>query len=582
MRKPSMLINGVFFIFSVCQLLFGQPQNVHVMNTTSKSISVSWDTLSGATGYKVYCNGRKYGSCSMVPYTLYHLEADTTYDVQVSAVAGDTEGQKSGIVYGTTLPLSIDSSLINPYTQLQYRGAFRPPEASSNGSNFGFSSGDIAFYPAGDTANTDSFPGSLFFGGNGTGRKVAEISIPEPINSRNISALPMASYVQGFYNIKSANMASGALSICPALEYLPAQGTQTQGYLYTCFGDNYQVGGGRLNSFGAAAPVLSNAVIFGGWYLGPAAAYTSPDYMSTIKFILSLPDAIQNKMLVAGGGRDGSHPQGATLVAYGPWNDGDPLPENNTVLSYTPLLMYGNSFDTHSLEGARENDLWRGGEWLTIGDKSAVVISGVKGWGDFWYSHAPYMSSYMPLLLYYDPRDLIAVANGAKQPYEPQPYAVLHLNDVILSPSSQDSSEGGSGPGGLAFDRQNGVLYMADYRAYGTYTANPVIHVWKLKDKGTSDAQKTVRSGSGAWADDISVSPNPFNSQTTITITGRSADAGRIRKIAIYAMNGALVGVYTAIDRLRFTWDATGLPSGMYIAQVEIGSTVLSKCIALM
>ena len=73
------------------------------------------------------------------------------------------------------------------FEDLSYEGAFRLPSAESNGDSFSFSGGPLAFNPDGP---------SLFVGARS--RRVAEVSIPQPVNSAEIGALPMAAYVQPF------------------------------------------------------------------------------------------------------------------------------------------------------------------------------------------------------------------------------------------------------------------------------------------------------------------------------------------------------------------------------------------------
>lgn len=70
---------------------------------------------------------------------------------------------------------------------LAYEGAFRLPREASNGDRFGFGGRPMAFNPAGP---------SLFIGTH-AGR-IAEVTIPKPVNSADVNALPFATYLQGF------------------------------------------------------------------------------------------------------------------------------------------------------------------------------------------------------------------------------------------------------------------------------------------------------------------------------------------------------------------------------------------------
>ena len=71
--------------------------------------------------------------------------------------------------------------------QLQYAGAFRLPADEINGVSFGFGG-----YPAAFNAANNS----LFIGARGG--FIAEVTIPEPVNSSDIAAMPFAQFLQRF------------------------------------------------------------------------------------------------------------------------------------------------------------------------------------------------------------------------------------------------------------------------------------------------------------------------------------------------------------------------------------------------
>lgn len=69
---------------------------------TSSSVALSWNAVSGATGYNVYQNGTKVQSVSGASATATGLTASTSYSFQVSATNAAGESAKSGAVTGTT------------------------------------------------------------------------------------------------------------------------------------------------------------------------------------------------------------------------------------------------------------------------------------------------------------------------------------------------------------------------------------------------------------------------------------------------------------------------------------------------
>ena len=71
-------------------------------SVTSSSVALSWNAVSGATGYNVYQNGTKVQSVSGASATATGLAASTSYSFQVSATNAAGESAKSAAVTGTT------------------------------------------------------------------------------------------------------------------------------------------------------------------------------------------------------------------------------------------------------------------------------------------------------------------------------------------------------------------------------------------------------------------------------------------------------------------------------------------------
>ncbi|WP_406841319.1 chitinase [Streptomyces sp. AHU1] len=78
------------------------PGGLAVSGTTSSSVSLAWNTVSGATGYNVYQGGSKVQSVSGTSATVSGLSASTAYSFQVSATNSAGESAKSSAVTGTT------------------------------------------------------------------------------------------------------------------------------------------------------------------------------------------------------------------------------------------------------------------------------------------------------------------------------------------------------------------------------------------------------------------------------------------------------------------------------------------------
>ncbi|WP_435835619.1 chitinase [Streptomyces avermitilis] len=78
------------------------PAGLAVSSTTSSSVSLSWNSVSGATGYNVYRAGTKVQSVTGTSATVSSLAASTSYSFQVTATNAAGESAKSTAVTGTT------------------------------------------------------------------------------------------------------------------------------------------------------------------------------------------------------------------------------------------------------------------------------------------------------------------------------------------------------------------------------------------------------------------------------------------------------------------------------------------------
>ncbi len=78
------------------------PTGLTATGTTSSSVSLSWSTVSNATGYNVYRNGTKVASVTGTSATVTGLTASTSYSFQVTATNAAGESAKSATVTATT------------------------------------------------------------------------------------------------------------------------------------------------------------------------------------------------------------------------------------------------------------------------------------------------------------------------------------------------------------------------------------------------------------------------------------------------------------------------------------------------
>ncbi|MDG9716343.1 glycoside hydrolase family 18 protein [Streptomyces sp. DH24] len=80
------------------------PAGLTAPSTTSSSVSLAWNTVSGATGYTVYRDGTKVTAVGGTSATVTGLAADTSYSFQVTASNAAGESARSAAVTARTKP----------------------------------------------------------------------------------------------------------------------------------------------------------------------------------------------------------------------------------------------------------------------------------------------------------------------------------------------------------------------------------------------------------------------------------------------------------------------------------------------
>ena len=434
-----------------------------------------------------------------------------------------------------------DAGVVDP-AELEYLGAFRLPGGETPPTTFAYGGNAMTFNPDGDPDNNDGFPGSLFVMGHdrqawGTlpdGNQVAEIGIPVPL-AGNLEDLPVAGFLQDF-----ADVTAGYFS---DMEEIPKAGMQyldhpdTGPLIHLAWGQHLQPPDTPSHAW--FNPMLSAPNLQGVWFIGSQNLYSVNGYLFEIPAAWADANAA-GRYLATGRMRDGGQGgMGPALFAYRPWLDDGSAPPPGTRLAETVLLLYENSDATEEiarcLDGYQHPDEWEGGAWLTTpSGKTAVLFAGTKSNGaKYWYgyrnaagpgeacvdSHVTdfptcrladgsacpegdfrgccdaeqggcisergwWSTRFDAELIFYDPADLARVAAGVLEPWEPQPYAVLDIDErLYLNPSGLDVEMVGEGDqrryriGDVSYDRANGLLYVLELHTDG---AKPVVHVWRV------------------------------------------------------------------------------------------------------
>lgn len=446
----------------------------------------------------------------------------------------------------STAPVT-HAALSSPATQLiqpedlAYLGAFRLPEGGERPRTFAYGGNAMTVDPHGDPAGPeDGFSGSLFITGHDRmpygdlpdGGQVAEVSIPAPLASRNLTDLPRASFLQDFHDVAAGHFTG--MDEIPRIGLLYLDTPATGPRIHIAWGQHF-VPDPPAPTHGWFSPDLSNPDFQGEWFLDELSFYSVNDYLLEIP--AAWADAwAAGRYVGSGRFRDGGWSgMGPALFAYRPWDEaGIPAPPNAR-LEATVLLQYASSQETEdfgrALAGYQHPDEWVGGAWVTTDSGgSAVLFAGTKSNGTrFWYGFVNPAGAELPCveqelvgqfplcrladgsvcppqdlvecsghndyrgwwsthfdaeLIFYNPDDLARVAVGELAPWEPQPYAVLDIDEhLFLNPAGVEEEMLGTGEqrryrlGDVAYDREHGLLYLLELFADETM---PVVHVFAV------------------------------------------------------------------------------------------------------
>jgi len=436
-------------------------------------------------------------SCQASPSNTPENSAD--HQTSQEALAEESDPRQAPIPAG---------SLIRP-DDLVYRGFFRLPSGSGE-SNWEYSGQGLTYYPGGDPAGeADGFPGSLFGFGHDHQLQVSEISIPAPVISGNLADAPTAATLQAFTDLTEGVFPIEQMTLPRAgLAYL----SHPEPRLHFTFGQHFQ---DFEPSHGWAGLDLSQPDARGAWLFGEYSNYVTNDYLFEIPS--SWAEAITpGPMLASGRAREGLWSgRGPALFAYNPAGVGNPPVPGETLSGILPLLLYGEqllgqpdivSDPSQSVIDYHEADHWWGGAWLTAGDAAAVVLAGTKAVGEEWYGFANgvvwehdcagsqpptcpdvpewpfddrgfWAEDFQAQMIFFDPAELAAVARGEMDSWVPQPYVTLVLDQYLLAPELDPAIYKRDLVGAMAFDRENGLIYLTE-RLADEYKS--LIHVWEI------------------------------------------------------------------------------------------------------
>jgi hypothetical protein len=354
---------------------------------------------------------------------------------------------------------------------LQYLGAFKLPQGTIGGSRFSYGGTTMAYNPA---------KSSLFIVGHDWDQMVAEITIPEPVNSTNIADLNVATVLQPFTDPSEGKMATvdnGTIKVGGLLV--------SNGKLYGSVYSYYDADGSQVLSHYVSSLDLSQTGDVQGMYqVGTVGAGFVSGYMTHIpsdwQSLFGAPALVGNCCIAIVTRTS----YGPAVMAFNPSQVGSANPVPAVPLVYYPTAHQLSAWDSTS-------NVYNGTTKIRgiafPNGASSVLFIGIQGLGEFCYGtgaecNDPDVSSkgthaypYQAQVWAYDANQLLAAKNGQVQPWDVKPYAIWKLSSPF------DSWR----VAGSTYDPATGRIYVAQAFGDGEY---PIILVYRVARDQTSGA----------------------------------------------------------------------------------------------
>ena len=346
---------------------------------------------------------------------------------------------------------------------LQYLGAFLLPEGTYGNSRFGYGGAAPVYYKDGSGRETMFMEGHAWYKGN-----VAQILIPEIVNSRNLDDLQRATVLQPFSDITDGKLGGRDGDGLGSL-WVDNGELIVSSYVY------YDGDGEQERFIGRSGLDLSNPGDFRGFF---APVGINPGRLG--RYVTPIPaewqqplggPALNGACCLSIISRTNSGP-GASVFDLADVGSRDPVPFTE-VLGYPvdhPVRFrdrVGTCAGKSRVFNCTTNIV---GVAFPAGTRS-VLFFGRQGigrncykcHGSGGYDAPPYISQVWA----YDANDLLAVKNGTKQPWEVEPYGLWRLN-FEFNVDDVDFAGG-------AFDPATNRVFLIEANG-----ENPIVHVLRV------------------------------------------------------------------------------------------------------
>jgi hypothetical protein len=478
--------------------------------TTNITLTATASDNVGVVGVQFAVNAINVGAEVLVaPYTrVWSIAGLAPGSYTITAKARDAAGNTAIDTVQVFIPTPPPpppppGPLLGP-ANLVYVGAFAipggPAGTDQDSANYGGTA--LGFNAAGNGGH-----GSLLIAGftdyTGFNQRVAEISIPTPVNTANLGSLPTATLLHDFTDILSGHLndiepggnngivigglaVAGGKIVVACYSYYDA-GTPTSlshflshldfsGYLSGPF----QIGsvasmGGWMGGYMATIPSAYQAALGGPWFtgqnsipiigrtsLGPAATVFDPAQ-------LGVTNPVPATTVV---GYDINHPTlGTWQSSGGLWNGGTRTNAGIAFPSGTrSVLFFGVYGSGPFCYGELQSDPALAGQLAPGGDVYCYdpMDSGIKGTSNYPYNFNVWA---------YDVNDLIAVKNATKNAYDVMPYQHWAFTMPIVNPSGPAANYS---IGSVAYDDTSRRIFVAQQNVDAPTGATTIINVFQV------------------------------------------------------------------------------------------------------
>ncbi len=494
-----------------------------------------------------------------------------------------------GLITATLTATGLCAQPLGP-DNLSYEGSFRVPAGTLGGSTFAYGGKGLAWRDRNPGDPND--PGSLYLVGHAQDQLVAEISIPTPVisSSKNVAELPVASLLQPFADVTGGLMNS--ITSDPRLGGLAwLDRGNGGGELHWTVWQFYNVSGNQFPGHGYSSVNLNAPNGTGAWTVG------NYHNQSTAGYLFDVPSGwadqnIGGKRLVSGQNSvtgNATSSWGPSMFAYDPAQHPVQPPPFGAALDVAVMANYPYSPNgENNFPNYKPTDWWQGASWISAGGQHAVVVVGSKALGETRYG-APqpgdcnqyqgyHGDPYEPQMLFFDPAELAAVANGSRNPSSIEASAIYRPQADIYKTCFGMLA-------GAAYDPDRQRLYITQLSAdtLNQFEPMPLVHVYKVSSNGgggsSSGGSSSGGSSSGGSSSGGSSSGGGGTPALTVGDTSvREADGRAVVDISLdrpandtvsFVAFTRPISASPASDFLGFTRSLT-IPAGQSQTTVEI------------